>query len=47
MLLSVGRLWKNGERKAAMQLPTRPIKSNPGESGLRERMQENVINHVG
>jgi hypothetical protein len=35
---------ENGKREAAMQLPTRPIKANPG---FAERTQENVINHVG
>jgi hypothetical protein len=38
----------NGWRVAAMQPSTQAKrKSKPDESGLRERMQENVIHHVG
>jgi hypothetical protein len=45
MLLSVGRLWQKGSRVAVMQPSTRPMKKQIHD--LRERMQENVIHHVG
>jgi hypothetical protein len=39
---------ENGKREAAMQPPAQPIKkASPTQSGSRERMQENVIHHVG
>jgi len=36
---------ENGKREAAMQPTARPIKKQIQD--LRERMQENVIHHVG
>ncbi|HEX7529703.1 MAG TPA: hypothetical protein VF333_01065 [Pyrinomonadaceae bacterium] len=45
ILLSVGRLWQKGSRVAVMQPSTRPMKKQIHD--LRERMQENVIHHVG